>query len=110
MADTIEVKGRASTLIQRSGYEPNRLRRAATRKWDRMGPNQVRVASSKQGQFYDVNLDLDTPCDCMDSQMRGRGCLHELKARMVCGDMGLVEALGQMLERAEKFNKENGVD
>lgn len=107
MADTIEVKGRASTLIQRAGYEPGRLRRAATRQWERLGPNQVRIASSKPNQWYDVNLDLDTPCDCMDAQMRGRGCLHELKSRMVCGDIGLMEALGHMLERAEKHNKEN---
>lgn len=86
-------------------YDPARLRRAAVRPCERLGPNQVRVKGNVE-PWYDVNLDLDTPCECVDARVRGRGCLHELKARMVCGDLTLLQALGEMLARAEKHANE----
>jgi hypothetical protein len=82
-------------------YEPGRLRRAATRAVRRLGPHQFRVAGTHQ-RGYDVNLDLDTPCDCMDAQFHGRGCLHELAARLHDGDSKLIMALGQMLLATER--------
>lgn len=86
-------------------YEPGRLRRAAQLAVQRLGPNQFRVRGQDE-PFYDVNLDLDTPCDCADAWHRGRGCKHELCARMANGDIGLLQALGQMLLVAEERNKE----
>lgn len=87
-------------MAEGRAYCPNRLRRAATRAAVRLGPNQFRVRGTK-ARYWDVNLDLDTPCDCPDAQYRGRGCLHELKARMLNGDEGLLMELGMMLLRAE---------
>jgi hypothetical protein len=86
-------------------YDPARLRRAATRAVRKMGPHQYRVRGSHE-PYYDVNLDLDTPCDCLDAQFHGRGCLHELSARLHDGDAGLMQALGNMLLEAEKRAKE----
>lgn len=82
-------------------YEPGRLRRAATRAVKQLGPRQFRVRGSHEA-YWDVNLDLDTPCDCPDAQYHGRGCLHELSARLASGDMKLVLALGEMLLAKEK--------
>lgn len=83
-------------------YDPARLRRGATRAVRKVGPRQYRV----QGQhrpYYDVNLELDTPCDCDDAQFHGRGCLHELAARLHDGDAALIQALGDMLLKAEQY-------
>lgn len=82
-------------------YEPGRLRRGALRAVKKLGPHQYRVAGN-HSPHYDVNLDLDTPCDCPDAQYHGRGCLHELAARLHDGDMKLVMALGEQLLAAEK--------
>lgn len=87
------------------GYEPGRLRRAAQLAVKRLGPNQFRIRGQDE-PFYDVNLDLDTPCTCADAWHRGRGCKHELQARMANGDMRLVQALGDMLLKAHKANEE----
>lgn len=77
------------------------MRRGIQRGVERLGPNQFRV-EGRHEKWYDVNLDLDTPCDCMDAQMRGRGCLHELVSRLHAGDTKLIQSLGDMLLRAEK--------
>lgn len=82
-------------------YEPGRLRRASMLAVKRVGPNQFRVRGQEE-EFYDVNLDLDTPCSCMDAWHHGRGCKHELSARLASGDMKLVMALGEMLLAKEK--------
>ena len=88
------------------GYDPARLRRAAARACLQLGPNQFRV-EGRHEKHYDVNLDLDTPCDCYDAQFHGRGCLHELRARLQRGDGTLMQALGDMLLAAEKRMKEH---
>jgi hypothetical protein len=85
-------------------YEPGRLRRASTRAVKKLGPRQYRVRGNHE-PFWDVNLDLDTPCTCPDAEFHGRGCLHELAARLHDGDMALVQALGDMLLKAEEANK-----
>jgi hypothetical protein len=45
------------------GYDPARLKRASVRDCIQLGPNQFRV-EGRHEKYYDVNLDLDTPCDC----------------------------------------------
>ena len=82
-------------------YDPARLRRGATRAVKKLGPHQYRVQGTEQ-PFYDVTLDLDTPCTCEDAFHHGRGCLHELAARLHDGDTALIQALGDMLLKAEQ--------
>lgn len=82
-------------------YDPGRLRRGAARAVRRLGPHQFRVQGTHQ-RGYDVNLDLDTPCTCKDAEFHGRGCLHELAARLHDGDAKLIMALGQMLLERER--------
>jgi hypothetical protein len=82
-------------------YEPGRLRRAAVRAVEKLGPHQYRVRGT-HAPCWDVNLDLDTPCDCPDAFFHGRGCLHELAARLHDGDAALIQALGNMLLAQEK--------
>lgn len=79
-------------------YDPRRLEKASVRPSWRLGPNQFRVKGNEE-EFYDVNLDLDTPCTCLDAFYHGRGCLHELRARMHNGDTELLTALGEMIQR-----------
>jgi len=95
-APTTEVK-----KAEGPGYDPARLRRASVRACIQLGPNQFRV-EGRHEKYYDVNLDLDTPCDCKDAQNHGTGCLHELRARLQRGDESLLLGLGEMLLRAEE--------
>jgi hypothetical protein len=62
---------------------------------------QFRVRGQDE-PFYDINLELDTPCTCADAWHRGRGCKHELSARLASGEMPLIQALGEMLLAAQK--------
>jgi hypothetical protein len=82
-------------------YDPARLRRGAARAVKRLGPHQFRVAGS-HAPYWDVNLELDTPCTCPDAEFHGRGCLHELAARLHDGDAALIMGLGEMLLAQEK--------
>lgn len=75
--------------------------RGATRPVVRMGPMQFRVKGNHQKWYY-INLELDTPCECMDSFYHGRPCLHEISARLQIGDPGLIAALGQELLKAQQ--------
>ena len=95
---------RRTTEPVKEGYEPGRLRRAAQLAVRRLGPMQFRVRGQDE-PHYDVNLDLDVPCCCKDAEFHGRGCKHELSARMANGDMGLIQALGEMLLKAHKANE-----
>ena len=88
-------------------YEPGRLRRGAARAVKKVGPRQYRVRGNHE-PYWDVNLDLDTPCCCPDAQFHGRGCLHELAARLHDGDAALIMGLGQMLLAAEKRREKDG--
>ncbi len=94
---------RTTALIARRerAFDPARLRRGIQRGVERLGPMQFRVEGRHQ-RFYDVNLELDTPCDCADAQYHGRGCLHELAARLHAGDAKLIQSLGDMLLSAER--------
>lgn len=85
------------------GYEPGRLRRAAVLAVRKLGPHQYRVRGQDE-PYYDVNLDLDTPCSCKDAEFHGRGCKHELSARLHDGDSALIMALGMMLLEQTKRN------
>lgn len=87
-------------------YDPARLRRGSIRAVTKMGPHQYRV-EGRHEKHYDVNLELDTPCDCMDAQMRGRGCLHELAARLHDGDGPLIQSLGELLLKAQQAMQEH---
>lgn len=87
-------------------YDPARLRRGAARAVKRLGPHQFRVRGN-HSPHYDVNLELDTPCDCPDAQFHGRGCLHELAARLHDGDARLIMALGQMLLKQQEREEQS---
>lgn len=92
-------------MTDKAGYEPGRLRRAAVLAVRKLGPHQYRVRGQSEA-YYDVNLEIDTPCCCADSWHRGRGCKHELAARLHDGDVALIQALGDMLLKAEQANRE----
>jgi len=81
-------------------YEPGRLRRAVKRAVKKLGEHQYRVQGYHE-PYWDVSLDADIPCYCPDAQYHGRGCLHELAARLHDGDSKLILALGMMLVEAE---------
>lgn len=83
-------------------FDPARLRRGIQRGVLRLGPMQFRVQGSHQ-RYYDVDLNVDPPCYCADAQYRGRGCLHELVARLHAGDAQLIQSLGEMLLAADKL-------
>jgi hypothetical protein len=85
-------------------YDPNRLRRAATRPIKPIGPRQFYVKGNVE-KVYTVDLDADVPCTCMDAFYHGRGCLHELAARLASGELPLIQALGDMLLKAEQQNQ-----
>jgi len=82
-------------------YDPARLKRGSVRGVEKLGPHQYRV-EGRHEKYYDVNLELDTPCDCKDAQIRGRNCLHELAARLHDGDGPLIQSLGEMLLKAQQ--------
>lgn len=87
-------------------FDPDRLRRGALRAVEKLGAHQYRV-EGRHERFYDVNLDLDVPCTCKDAEFHGRGCLHELAARLHDGDGPLIQSLGDLLLRAENNLKEH---
>lgn len=82
-------------------FSPARLRRGIQRGVVRLAPHVFRVEGRHQ-KFYDVDLTSDVPCDCADAQFKGRGCLHELAARLHDGDATLIQSLGDMLLAAER--------
>ena len=86
------------------GYEPARLRRAASLAVKKLGPRQYRVRGQEQ-EYYDVSLDTDPACYCIDSQYKGGTimCKHETAARLHDGDAGLLQSLGNMLLAQQKI-------
>jgi hypothetical protein len=88
-----------TTSVQ--AFDSGRLRRAAVRTVDRLGDRRYRV-QGRHCTAYDVDLNADVPCYCADAQFHGRGCLHELAARLHDGDGQLILGLGEMLLRAEQ--------
>jgi hypothetical protein len=92
------------------GYDPRRLQRAFSLACKKLGERHYAVAGNDE-PFYYVNLDLDVPCTCADSQYRGSTmCKHELSARLHDGDPQLILALGQMLVVKENNRKEAGLE
>lgn len=85
--------------------EPERLRKAAKLAVKRLGPMQFRVRGQHE-HFYDVNLELDTPCCCLDAWYHGRNCKHELAAKLHLPDPHTFNALVSMYERAIKAGRE----
>jgi hypothetical protein len=94
-------------VIEKPGpaYDPNRLRRAATRSVQRLGDRRYRVEGRVCAAYY-VDLNADIPCYCADAQFHGAGCLHELAARLADGDHSLILSLGEMLLTAERAMRE----
>jgi hypothetical protein len=91
-------------------FEPNRLRRAVAllKGVERAGPRQYRVRGQDEPE-YAVSLDGDPPCYCADYYHRGsptNPCKHILAARLVDGDMALIQSLGELLLTAERARGE----
>jgi hypothetical protein len=106
VADSLVARGPQTERREYDGaYEPGRLRRAATLAVKRLGPTRFAVRGQEE-PVYRVDLAVDPPCYCKDSEYHGRGCKHELAARLHSGDMALVQALGEMLLKAEQRSKE----
>lgn len=104
MPDALIARGpRRATEPERGAYDPGRLRRAAQLAVKRLGPGQARVKGQDE-PWYDVDLSADVPCYCKDAEFHGRGCKHELAVRLASGDMGLIQALGEMLNAAQQRN------
>ena len=89
----------------KDGYDPSRLRRAAQLACKKLGPRQYRVKGQDE-PHYDVALDVDPPCYCKDAEFHGRGCKHELCARLHDGDGALIQALGDILIAQAERNAE----
>ena len=87
-------------------YDPARLARGATLAVRRLGDGEFAVQGSRGVRY--VNLKSDLPCDCEDADYRAnRGpCKHVCAARLASGDMGLIQALGEMLLRREQRKEE----
>lgn len=99
-------RGDGSVVTQSGeGYEPARLRRAAVLDVVPVGPQQYRVRG-QQERYYDVDLSAEIPCYCKDAEFHGRGCKHELAARLFAGDQALRIALGTMLLEVQRRNDE----
>jgi len=78
-----------------------RLRRAVGRRVKRIGAARFLVEGRSEPSYL-VDLESDTPCSCVDARARGRGCLHELCARLHAGDSALVYLVAEMLAAAER--------
>jgi hypothetical protein len=102
---TVPDEPRGERAHYQGEYEPGRLRRGAARAVKKIGPRQYRVAGNEQ-PYYDVSLDTDPPCYCKDAEYHGRGCCHELAARLHDGDAALIMGLGMMLVEQEKRHEE----
>jgi len=87
------------------GYDPARLRRAAVLAVQSLGDGRYRVRGQDE-PHYNVDLTADVICYCKDAEFHGRGCKHELAARLQAGDQALRMALGEMLLAADKANNE----
>jgi hypothetical protein len=87
--------------VQKEGYDPARLRRALQCKGEQLGPRQFKVWGQDE-PFYNVDLDGDPVCYCKDSEYHGRGCKHELFAKLASGDMALLQAAGDELLKREQ--------
>lgn len=84
-------------------FSPDRLRRGIKRGVAKLAENLYRV-EGRHEDFYNVDLSAEYPCDCLDAQYHGRGCLHELVARLHAGDAALIQSLGDMLLAQEKHS------
>lgn len=89
-------------LVAKAPYTPGRLRSAAKLPIDRTdNPNEYFVKSrSRKDHWWPVNLMGDPMCYCEDSEHTTRQCAHVIAARLARGDMTLVAALNEQLERA----------
>lgn len=92
----------------RDAVEPGRLRRAAHRAVKPLGDGHFMVQGTVE-RAYAVDLTSDTPCTCADAWFHGRGCLHELAARMASGDMGLIHQLAALYEPQVRAEREMGL-
>lgn len=83
-------------------YDPARLTRAAKLlpTVERLGPAQF-VMRGSNGPRY-VDLDTDPYCECEDRFWNGAMCKHIIAGRLVNGDVEMIQALGDLLLRAER--------
>ena len=79
-------------------FDESRLRRAGQRAKVRLGPQQCSVAGKSETLYY-VDLTQHPPCTCADAHYRERDCLHTLACRMLCGDVDVLVAYGELLQR-----------
>lgn len=107
MADSLVARGpkRAAEQSLDQPYDPARLRRAAQLVVRPLGPGQFRVSGQHQ-KWYDVDVTADVPCYCKDAEYHGTGCKHLLAAQLASGNMTLIQALGDMLLRAQQRSDE----
>lgn len=96
MTDTVYFRPR-----RERAFNPTKLRRAILRGIVQIGPKQFRIEGRHQ-RYYDVDLDAEWPCDCADALYRGRGCLHELAARMAAREPRFLQSVGDMLLALER--------
>lgn len=106
MPDALIARGpkRAAESTPDRPYDPARLRRASRLTVQRLGNGQFRV-SGQHERYYDVDVTADIPCYCKDAEYHGRGCKHELACRLASGDMALIQALGDMLAKAQQASE-----
>lgn len=101
MSDTIIARARPhDNAAPTPVYEPERFRKA----WhlvkaglvERVGPREFRVAGNEE-PTYDVALDGDPPCYCLDAYYGGaRRCKHFLAGAIVAHDPAFLSAVAAM--------------
>lgn len=104
MPDSLIARTRSRETTPVQSYEPGRLRRAAQLAVKRLGPTTFAVRGQHE-PFYRVDVTADVPCYCKDAEYHGKGCKHFLAAQLASGNMALIQALGDMLLKAQQANE-----
>lgn len=78
-----------------------RLFRGYQRAIRRIGPRTYLVRGNDEPRYV-VNLNDEWPCTCADAYWHGRGCLHELAARLQEREPGVMLALGMALLKNQR--------
>lgn len=81
--------------------EPGRLRRGAELAIRQLGQGEYAVQGSKSIRY--VNLNIDTPCDCEDTQYRAHKgpCKHVLACQLQERDYSTMKNLDELLKHRQ---------
>ena len=84
--------------------DPTRLARAVHLDCERMTPDTFRVSGGSMDHMVTV-AGGGVHYDCIDSNVRGPGCKHELAVRLHAGDSEVVLALRQLVTAPKRLRR-----